>query len=570
MTQTDELKNLIRKYAIKNAIDYGKADVGSVLGKVIMSAKGTPVPAVRSMVEKEVEAVNKMKKPELEKEFAPFRDEFQARAQETAEKTAKARMELDGVVVGKFATRWPPEPSGYQHIGHAKPIFLEAEFVKMYNGKFFLYFDDTNPEKEQQEFVDADKKDLEWLGIKFDDEYYASDNIELIYKYAKQLIKDGNAYVCGCEQETIKEMRRSMKECAHRKRKPSENMSEFEKMLSKYKDGQAVLRFKGDMKSQNTALRDPTIARIKTDKHYRQGSKYRVWPTYDLAAPIMDSTKGVTDIMRSKEYELRDELDTRILKALNLRVPRIRPFSRLNFKGNITHKREIRQLIADGVIKNWDDPRLMTLIAIKRRGIMPQAIRELVLRLGMTKTDSEVPFDMLLAENKKIIDPIAKHLFFVSEPVGITVKGGDHKNVKMALHPSAGTEFREYEIGDSLYISAEDAAQIKSGEMLRLKDLFDVKITKKGKSISAEPVTKKPEKTIQWVSDDNYVKCSVLMPGQLVDDKGKVNRESLKTVEGYVESYAKELKEHEIVQFERFGYCILDDKKKMQFIFISK
>ncbi len=572
MAKAKDLDKLIRKYALKNAIDYGKADVSSVLGKIIPSAKGMPVPEVRKEVESVVAAVNKMGKSELESEYSPFEKEFDDKARDTAKKTAKPNMELEGATIGEFVTRWPPEPSGYLHVGHAKPIFLEDEFRKIYKGKLFLYFDDTNPEKEKQEYVDADKRDLEWLGIKFDTEYYASDNLEKIYEYAKKLIRDGNAYVCSCSQETIKSARLAMEECEHRKRQPKVNLAEFEKMLlGKYDDGAAVLRFKGDMKSQNTAMRDPTIARIKKTRHYRQGTKYPVWPTYDLAAPIMDSINGVTHVLRSKEYELRDELDTTILKVLGLRIPRIHPFSRFNIIGNTTHKREIRELVSKGVISGWDDPRLMTLSALRRRGIVPGAIRELALKTGITKADSALPFEMLLAENKKIIDEFTWHLYFVPEPVKLTVRGAKEIKAKMKLLRSGKFGNREYSTNDTFFIPADDAARLKDGDGIRLKDLIDVKVVSKtGSSITVEPSTGATGKIVQWVSDRNYVECSILVPGNLLDKGGNVDPESLRTINGYAESYVEKLEDHEIVQFERFGYCILDDKKKMQFIFISK
>ncbi len=572
--EIEETRKLIKKFAVKNAIDYGKADAGSVLGKIIPSAKGVPVPELRKEVEAIVSKINKMSKKELEKEYKPFEKEFAKKAQDTVRKTEKPKMRLEGAVEREFATRWPPEPSGYQHIGHAKPIFLEDEFRKMYDGKYFLYFDDTNPEKEKQEYVDADKADLSWLGIKFDKEYYASDNLGNIYECAKKLIDKGHAYVCHCDQETIKKMRQEMKGCEHRDRSPKANLTEFEKMLSgKYNDGEAVLRFKGKMNSQNTVMRDPTLARIKKAKHYRQGTKYCVWPTYDLAAPINDSVNGVTDIMRSKEYELRDELNIRILETLGLRIPRIHQFSRLNIKGNTTHKREIRELIAKGAISGWDDPRLMTFLGLKRRGIVPEAIRQFALKAGMTKNDSELPLEALLAENRKVVDPVAKHLFFVHDPVMLKVDGEKGAMAKLRLHPLNDYGYREYNCGDTFFIDGSDAEMAKKNGVLRLKDLMLLKVKSVGKGLIT--ATKlKPElreaQTVQWVSKDNCTKCSVVIPGELLNENGAVNPDSLKSVTGLVEKYAEKLDNHEIVQFERFGYCILDNKKKMGFILISK
>ena len=546
---------LIRKYAIKNAIDYGKADVGSVLGKVIPQAKGTPVPELKKEVEAVVKEVNKMKKAELEKAYEPFEEEFEERAKAVAEKTARPNLEIEGAVKGEVITRISPGPNGYMHIGHVKQALLSSEVANLYDGKLYRYFDDTNPEACKQEYVDAMMRDHEWLGLKFAKTYYASDFVDTIYKYAKILMEKGKGYVCTCDRDKMQKERFAGEECEHRKQTVEENEKLFKRMLDgEYDEGEAVLRYKGDMKAHNTILRDPVMLRIVEAPHYRVGTKYRVWPVYDFNTPIVDSLQGITDIIRSKEYELHDELGEQILKALGLRVPRMHLEARLNIRGNITQKRDIRELIETGKISGWDDPRLMTIMALRRRGITPEAIRNFVMHLGMTKTDSTVPFDMLLAENRRIIDTYAKHLFFVPDPVEVTAHGAENP-VRLKLHPSMDIWYREYKVGDKFYVPKED-----SGFKLVLKD--------SGASVPGTKGAK--EKIVQWVADRNYIKCSVLVPGDLVDKYGKFNPDSLNVVEGYVESYAEKLKEHEIVQFERFGYCILDDKKKMQFIFISK
>ena len=565
----------IRKFAIKNAIDYGKADAGSVLGKVIPQARGIPVPELKKEVQKIVGEINSLKKNALEKEYAPFKEEFEKRAEETVKKTEKPKLVLEGAEMGKVATRIPPGPNGYLHIGHMKQAVLSSELAKMYDGKFFRYFDDTNPEKDRQEYVDAMIRDHEWMGFKFAKTYYASDMVDKIYDYAKQLIKIKKAYVCGCSREEIKEKRFAGKQCKHRKQGVEDNMALFEGMLNgKIKQGAAIVRFMGDMKAANTVLRDPALLRIIETPHYRQGTKYRVWPVYDFNTPIVDSLQGVTDVLRSKEFELRGELGRQILGALGLRVPRIHEFSRLNINGNVTAKRIIRKLIAEGQLKSWDDPRLMTLMALRRRGIRPEAIANFIMKIGMTKSENNLPFEMLLAENRKVIDPIAKHLFFVANPVRLTVLGARKLDAHLRLHPGADFGFRDYETGEAFYISKDDADQIKKGAILRLKDLVDVKIKKVEKNgIVAdmhEDIGGKDSRIIQWVPEDNHVECTVQVIGPLLDENENVDPNSLQTVSGYVESYAEKLDEHEIVQFERFGYCILDDKKNMRFIFISK
>jgi len=332
-----------------------------------------------------------------------------------------------------------------------------------------------------------------------------------------------------------------------------------------------VLRLNLDIASLNTTMRDPVAFRIMTERHYRQGTKYRVWPTYDFNTPIVDSLEGITDVIRDKDYELRDELYMTILDLLGLRKPRIRSMARLKIIGNMTSKRKTNALIKDGSLSGYDDPRLITVPGMRRRGIQPQAIREFVLKSGMSKNDSRVSIDALLAENRTVIDPIAKHLFFVKDPFRVVVKGEGSRPAKLRLHPTNDMGFRKYDTWDEFYISKEDGDSLEEGETFRLKDLMAVKavsVTEKG--ITGSAVQSDEGKVLQWVSGRDYVECSVLVPGALVDERGEFIKDSLGTVGGYAESYVDKLAAHDIVQFERFGYCILDDRKSRRFIMTSK
>lgn len=566
-----ELEAIIRKYAIKNAMDYGKASAGPVIGRVLASnpeAK-SDMKALNAAIAKAIGEVNKMDKASLEKEYAKHQGEFEEREKKKAEESVP-KFVLDGAVKGSFATRYAPAPNGYMHIGHAKAALMAAEFARIYDGKLFLYFDDTNPEKDRQEYVDQMKRDLAWLGIKFDHEYYASDNVDKVYEAVKELIAKGRAYVCECEAEQMSKDRFAGTGCAHRKRTAKENEELFKNMLNhKFEEGKAIVRFKGDMASQNTAMRDPTILRIKNDAHYRQGTKYSVWPTYDINTPIMDSIHGVTDVIRSKEFELRDELAAEILDAMGMRRPRIHSESRLVIKNNVTHKRELNKLIEENVLTGWDDPRLVTISALRRRGIRPEAIHEFVLRFGMSKTDSKVGIEMLLAENRKVVDATAKRIYYVDDPVRLTIDGFGGKEVELKLHPTEDLGTREYRVGNVVYISGKDADALKSGSDVRLKNLADVQVTGKKDGGMTARVASKPGNVVQWVPEGDYVECGIMVPGDPLDDEGKLRKDSMKTSSGYVEGYAKELKKGDVVQFERFGFCVLDSEKPMRFIFIS-
>lgn len=561
----------VRKYAIKNAMDYGKARSDNVFGKVIRSVQKEDAAELKSIVGKTIDEVNSLSKEELAREYALYEPEFEAQYEKKAEATSKPRMDLPGAAKGDFATRFAPEPSGYIHIGHASAAFLAQEFAKLYDGKLFLYFDDTNPEKESQEFVDSIKKDVSWLGIEFDREYYASDNIRTLYDCARRLISSEKAYACECTAEQTKKNRFDGTECKHRLQSPGDNMKKFEAMLgNKYDEEKIVIRIKGDMKSQNTALRDPTILRIKKQKHYRQGTKYIVWPTYDFNTPINDSMNGVTDAIRTKEYELRGPLYDMVLDYLGMRKPRVHLHARLSIKGQPRQKREIKKLLNEGSVKGFNDPRLVTIIALRRRGIQAEAIREFVLSFGMSNVESVVDMAPLLADNKRLIDNDAKRLYYVPAPVDLEVRNLEPRTVELKLHPSKDLGSRKYSVNNNFYISGADASGLKDDDVIKLKELFGLKVTKVDDAWAGDIVNSESDRRFQWVCDGNYVKCTVLVPGEVVDQEGNFRKDSLRVNEGYIETYATNLQEREIVQLERFGFCILDDKASMQFIFISK
>lgn len=574
---------IIKKYAIKNAKEYEKADKVSVLNKVISIIKinklNCDFSILKKEVDKTVEDINKLNKDEIESEYIKYNKEFEKEYEEKL-KQSVPKFILEGAVENNFATRFPPEPNGYLHLGHAKQIFLEQEFVKIYKGKFFLYFDDTNPEKEKQEYIDNIKNDLKWLGIKFDKEYYASDFINEIYEFAKQLIKNKRAYACTCKLDIIRYNRFNGIECEHRKNKTELNLKIFEDMLKgKYNEGECIIRFTGDLKSQNTTLRDPTLLRIKKFPHYRQKNKYIVWPTYDLNTPVLDSINGVTDTIRGKEYELRDELYKKILEALNLRIPRTHLESRLSIKNNTTSKRELNKLIDEKLILSYSDPRLVTIAGLRNRGIQPEAIKKFSLRFGMSKTDSIMDISLLLDENKKLIDPYAKRLFFVENPIKLIINNFNSENIKLKikLHPNKNLGIKEIEIKNNIfYVSKNDALKLKNNEIIYLKDFHNIIIKQINENkIYADLINNNNNKDIkykiiQWVSDKNYINIKVIIPKDLLKNN-KFNNNSLEIDKGFAENYILKLNKKEIIQFERFGFCILNNKdnNEFEFIFIS-
>lgn len=559
----------IRKHAIKNALDYGKANPSAVMGRILSEFPETKkdMKELNISISQIINQINSMSKESLESEFASHKEEFD-KAQEIKAKESVPKFVLEGAQSGKFAARFSPEPNGYMHLGHAKIAFIEREFTDIYKGNLALYFDDTNPEAEKQEFVDSIKSDLNWLGLKFDREYYSSDHIEQIYEKALKLISEGNAYVCMCSAELMSQNREKSQACDHRSASKEANLSLWQRMLNKeFNENEIAVRLMGDLSSLNTAMRDPVLLRIKTHPHYRQGTKYVVWPTYDFNTPVVDSLEGITDAMRSKEYELRDELYAKILQLLGMRVPRIHSIARLEIKDGITSKRKVKELIEQGLLMGYDDPRLVTISALRRRGVVPEAIRKFVLRFGMSKTNSEVDISMLLDENRKIVDKTSKHLFFIQDPVKVIVQGAEGKEVKLKLNPENDSEFRNYVVTNTFYVSSKEMQNLKVGDRIRFKDLFNVEIVNLQGDTTCRFIggDQKGDRIVQWVSEGNKIESKLLIPGRLLIND-EFNKDSITEISGLVEGYAKNISQGEIVQLEKIGFFRLDDKNKMIFI----
>jgi len=578
----NSLEEIIRKHTLKNAHDYKLAIPAKIIGKVIgefpdakADMKGT-----MKLINEEAKRVNALAPADAEKELAEFTFE--------EKKEEKKEIELPAAVQGRVVTRFPPEPSGYPHIGHAKAVWLDYEAAKRYGGKMLLRFDDTNPEKEKQEYVEAIKQGLLWLGIDWGEESYTSDRMEEFYAYADEMFVKYAAYVCTCSAEEVKKGREEKKACDCSAREPQESMALFRKMrggrnegagsgeaagsAGGMEEGAAIVRFRGNMQDDNAVMRDPTLFRIIKKEHYRQGSKFVVWPSYDFAAPIMDSLEGVTHAMRTKEYELRNPLYFAVLRKLDLRAPQLIEFSRLAIKNAPISKRLITPLIESGKVEGWDDPRLPTLFALKRRGILPEAIREFVLSFGLSKVESEPNYDKLLSLNRKILDERCVRRFFVRQPVKLAVVEAPPKEAVAKNHP-AKPEMGERRIATAgtFYIAGPDADALQVGETFRLKELYNVTLIAK----NPEALMAKYEgdeglaaKKIQWVATDAALACKVRVPHDLLDDAGNFVENSMGEDSGYCEASCNDLPEGAVVQFERYGYARLDKKGDNSLTFI--
>jgi len=552
------LKTAIRKYALQNAVRYkGKANSGAVIGKVLAENPSLREKAkeIGAEVVGIIREIGKMPLEKQEKELRESAPELLGKKEEKE----KDIFNFIGIRPGeKVVTAFPPEPSKYPHIGHAKAIIVNYELAKRHNGTFYLRFEDTNPELAEEEFYKIHMDNYSWLGIKPDKIDYASDFMDEFYKYAEKLIKDNHAYICSCRQETIKENRGKGIECQCRYNQAEKNLELWNEM-QKAKAGKYVLRLKGNMQSPNTTLRDPVIFRIIDEPHPKKKKKYRVWPNYDFESAIMDGIEGITHRLRSKEFELRNELQRLIQTLAGFPETKIYEFARFNLEGVESSGRVIREKVQKKQLIGWDDPSLTTLVALRRRGFLPEAIKEFVLSTGLTKTESVLTWDDLIVHNRRLLDSKCSRYFFVENPKGIKIENAPEQSCELKLHPdSAEKGLRILKAKENFYVAEKDFKEFKNGKLIRLMDCLNFKKLKNKfvfDSLEYEKYKNHGDKIIHWLPvQKDLVKVEVLMP-----DK--------KIAKGLAEPMVKNLKIGDVVQFSRFGFCRLDEKEKDKLMF---
>jgi len=564
----DEVKKEIRKFALQNAFEHeGKTQDKIVLSK-ILGSKPEFRNKVNEITEDISEIVSSVNQISLEEQKKEIEENFPDLLKPKEKKEEREGLPLlEGAIEGKVVTRFPPEPNGYPHIGHAKAAIINIEYAKMYGGKCILRMDDTNPEAERMEYHAAIKVGLDWLGVKFDIIKNTSDDMELFYEKGIELINSGKAYVCTCKRDTVSKNRKERKSCKCSFRDIKENNQGWGKMFEKFKPGEAIVRFRGDMKSDNAVMRDPVLFRIIDEKHYTLGEKYRVWPSYDFAVSIEDSNDGITHAFRSKEFELRKDLINAILEALSMRKPYQGFFSRLEFKGMPVSKRILRPLIEQGKVSWYDDPRLPTLEGLRRRGIKAEAIKKFILSLGLTKANTLAPFDALESFNRKFVDADSIRLFMVHKPKKLLIHNLPFSFVEISNHPIKDMGKRKIEIDENILISEDDAKNIKEHTQIRLMGLGNVTITKANRELEGdfiEGIETRNIQKIQWVPEKNSHKIKLLIPNQLfIEDE--FNENSLEELDVYTEPHYLKLKEGEEIQFVRFGYCRKDSQNQAIF-----
>jgi glutamyl-tRNA synthetase len=555
----DALSSIERHVLVNASLHGGKADVGAVMKRVLGEfppLRSDPA-RVAEEVRKVVERVNAMS---VQKQSGLLQSRYpDAVVARRGEEEVHKLPPLPRAVKGRATFRLPPEPSGFMTIGHAMAFTVNSLYREMYDGELWLRFEDTNPKKVAKMYYDSFRRGIEWLGIRYDHEKNLSDDNELIYDYGRKLLEKGEAYACSCEQAKVKKERFGGEQCVHREQSVDANLRVWDEMLAKkHREGSYVIRLKGDMASLDYSLRDPNIFRIIDHEHPLTGSKYKVWPTYNLANTIEDEVCGITHILRSTEFPVA--LQELLRKKLSFRKVEVIQFTRFNFKGTPVHKRLLRPLVEKGIVSGWDDPRMPTVDGVRRRGILPEAIREFTLQVGYTKTEHVYDWSMLLSLNRKLLDPVSKRLFFVPDPVAIRVEGAPDRKVTIPFHPEKDLGARTVKTSGEFCVPSSDLKAMQKGAVFRLMDLYNVELTSAGAHPAAKYAGEKlsPDtKKVQWVTP-SHLDVSVLVPDILYDDAGVFNKDSLSEIRGFAEEAASSLSLGDVVQFPRFGFCRLD------------
>jgi len=544
------MQDIIKKHALLNAVEYGgKANAQAVMGKVIAEKPElkNDMATVGRETAKIVKEINSWPLEKQKKELEKF---GKIKKEEKVER--EGLPPLPNAEMGKVVTRLPPEPSKYNHIGHALSFLINYMYAKMYKGKCILRFEDTNPEKVRKEYVDAMKEDvLDYLDIKPDKVVLTSNDMKKMYGYAEKIIKEGKAYVCTCSREKMQAMRHKGEECECRNRSIEENMKLWKNMLGKkFKEEEAVLRLNIDMQALNQVMRDPVIFRITYAPHFIQKNKYCVWPLYDFQNSVEEELCGITHILRSAEFgEMRIELQNYIKDLLGFRKQTVVQYGRFEVDGAITQGREIRKLIEEGKIKGWDDPRLVTLKALRKRGIVKETYYNLAKKLGLNPTSAKIQWHMIAAENRKLIDPVSPRYFLVGEPIEIKLDKLLMRTVKAPLFPGK-RKFRKIPVTKKVFVDKIDLTQYR-GKEVRLMHFCNVILDKKAK-VTGKALKDVPK--IHWVSSKNF-NMKIIMP-------------DAKEVEGLAEPEVSKVKPNQTVQFERIGFARCD--KKGLFYFAHK
>lgn len=493
-------------------------------------------------------------------------------------------IDLPGAEMGKVIVRFPPEASGYLHIGHAKAALLNQYYQEAFQGQLIMRFDDTNPAKENVHFEKVILEDLEMLEIKPDLFTHTSNYFDLMLTYCEQMMKDGKAYVDDTEPEQMKLEREKLVESANRSNSVEKNFEMWQEMVKGSDKGKkCCVRAKIDMSSPNGCMRDPTIYRCKDEPHPRTGTKYKVYPTYDFACPIVDAIENVTHTLRTMEYHDRDDQFYWFIEALNLRRPYIWEYSRLNMTNTVLSKRKLTWFVDQGLVEGWDDPRFPTVRGILRRGMTVEGLKQFIIAQGSSKSVVFMEWDKIWAFNKKVIDPIAPRFTALEESNHVLVKvaGAKLDHLIVARHPkNAEVGNKTVTVGPEVLIDQADAEVLKEGEnatfinwgnvMINKIHRADKKVTSIDATLNLENKDFKKTVKLTWLAklpDTEYTPTECVFFDHIIskpvlgrdeDFKQFITKDSMSKVKMLGDPELKTLKAGDIIQLQRRGYFKVD------------
>ena len=547
---SDNIEEIIRNYALQNAVFFkGKANPKAVVGKILgefpdyRSKSAEIIPLINSIVED----VNSMGLEAQTKALESSNPALLAK-KEKKERTYELP-QLDNVN-GPVVMRIAPGPSGPLHIGHTRVSILNDEYVKRYGGKLICRFEDTNPEKIDPDAYDMIPEDLEWLGVKITDYYIQSDRFELYYDITKQLIEQGNAYVCTCNADDWRHLKEAKQACPCRDLPVEEQLERYDKfMAGDYNDGEAVVVVKTAIDHPNPAVRDFVALRLVRHPHPRVGTKYIAYPMMNLSVAIDDHLMEMTHVIRGKDHLNNTFRQEYIYDYMGWKKPNFYHYGLVNIPDTMLKTSLIKKSILDGEYSGWDDVRTGTVRAMKRRGIKPEAIRRYWVESGMKAVDIQFSWDNLYGMNRDIIDDGANRYFFVQNPVRYDIDGIESISGKAPLHPDHPERGnREYTIdgAKTVFISADDSKMFSESGKVRLKDLCNIDYGTPAKYSGDDvSILRQGFKAVQWVSRDS-VEAKILMPDGTV-------------AEGLAEIRIMDETNDE-VQFERVGFVRIEKK----------
>lgn len=558
-----DLKDLIYEHALLNAAKHkGQAKTGAVIGSIMASHPNLRSRAqeIIELAEGIVDEINSFSITEQKDKIIELGISKKKKPSETKQQGLSPLPNVEGGVVLRFA----PNPSGPLHIGHARAAILNQEYVNMYGGRLILRIEDTDPRRVDPEAYNMIPDDLNWLGLEWQELVLQSDRLPVYYEYAEKLLNKGAAYTCTCSGEEFRKLKNSQKPCSCRDLSPEENLERYRKMFH-MEEGSAVVRIKTDLEHKNPAIRDWVALRIVDAVHPRTGEDFRVYPLMNFSVAIDDHLLGITHVLRGKDHLANTEKQKYLYDHFNWKMPYFIHYGRMKMEDIALSTTRAREGIEDGKYQGWDDPRLGTLRALRRRGIRKEALYKLMIEIGTKIADTTLSWKKLYGLNRALLEKKANRYFFTPNPERIKIENLPQNKkgiIKRPLHPDfLERGYRDLNLQDEVYLAKQDIPE-GNGKLVRLMDAVNI-VFQDDKAFYDNSTFKDAQKQgapfVQWIPVEDILEGEVVMPDASV-------------VKGFIEPAAQDLKVDDVVQLERFGFVRVDKlgKGKIGFYYAHK